>query len=161
MKLGKGKIVEGRYGNGIEVIMTDPEVADWGATIRSWFFLCPGQSPAWENYVLHLIHLRDIPGVPPANKVSPEMTHEILFAALDPSKDPKPENMKSWSFLSPFNACEQFEVESDEKAIEMVEMVAQAVVDGLLPAEPMLSGAKEPWHTTIKNTAAHFRGEHG
>lgn len=161
MKLKRGKYVEGAYGNGTEVIAVEIEVPDEAATIRSWFFHCPGQSPAWEHYALHLIHLRDLPSVPPADKVSPEMTHELLLGALTPAKNPVAENMETWAFLTPFNACEQFEVDSDEKAIEMTEMVAQAIVDGLLPAEPALSGAREPWHTVIKNTAAHFRGEHG
>lgn len=161
MRLVAGREFSGPAGHATEVI-TEIEAddrPDLAATVATWFFKCPGQSPAWDNYLLTVIHLRPIEGVKDATIVIPGATHQVLMAALDPSKQPEPLDVMSWQHLSPLNADEQLELPDDRSAQELAAHVALGVVDGVLPAEPALSGAVEPWRSSLIKTAAHLRGE--
>ena len=124
-----------------------------------WFLECPGQSPAWSHYTMNVIHLRDIDGVPPAHIRVLGATHELILIALDPDRHPKVLKLSSWRPLRPLNVQEQIRLPDDRSAREMAEKAAQAVVNGLLPAEPPLAGTVEPWRTSLNKTAAHLRGE--
>ena len=161
MKIVVGKVLSGPAGTATELNWKrerrDPP--DWTATLAGWFLNCPGQSPAWEHYLLSIIHLRPIEGVKPAVVNVPGATHEILMVALDPGKNPKPEDSYSWSFLRPTNLMEQVQLPDDESAVDLLHDCVVAVLDGRLWAEPMLSGQVEPWRTVLVKAAAHIRGE--
>lgn len=160
MKLSVGRILKGPAGTATEVLMEGKRATpDQTATLSTWFFDCPGQSPFWDNYLLSIIHLRPIEGVKPADIRVPGATHEVLLLALDPNKKPQATKLKSWSWLLPMNLCEQVELPDDKAAVVLLAQVAGAVVDGRLWAEPPLSGQKEPWRTVLVRTAAHHRGE--
>lgn len=163
MRLRPGRVIEGPFGSATEVLWDAVTVADWGATLATWFLDCPGQSPAWRHYGLSIIHLRPIEGESkPATIRIPHATHEVLLVAYDPydpELDPRPDDVETWRFLMPVNVMEQIELPSDQAAVELLELCARAVVNGILPAEPMLAGAVEPWRTVLLRTAAHLRGE--
>lgn len=160
MKADQGETLTGTFGTAVELLF--PNGSDWPATLASWFLHCPGQSPAWSHFLLAIIHLREIDGAPPAHISVPHATHEVMLVALDPARLPNPEETETWSFLRPANVTEQIELPNDDEAVVLLRQCAQAVVDGVLPAEPLLSGAVEPWRTTLIQTAAHARGEvHG
>jgi hypothetical protein len=154
-------VYTGPAGTATEVVGTlepdDPP--DWRGTVATWFLDCPGQSPAWRHYLLFVIHLRPIEGVRPAEIRVPHATHEVYLFALDPQPGPTPMDVKAWRFLRPQNVMEQVQLPHDEAASELAGLAAKAVVEGKLPAEPPLSGAKEPWRTSVLQTAAHLRGE--
>ena len=159
MKTKIGRHEHGSRGTAKEVLFEGewPNV-DKSATLATWFLHCPGQSPAWSNYLLSVVHLRPIPdGSPPALQF-PGATHEVMVVALNPEKNPKANDTETWYHLTPVNVAVQLVLESDEQAVELLYLAARAVVSGLLPAEPALAGAKEPWQSTLVNTAAHMRG---
>jgi hypothetical protein len=89
----------------------------------------------------------------------PHATHEVILLALDPAGDPKPTRTKTWKRLFPINVCEQIQVPDDDAARQLLYQAALGVMQGILPAEPPLSGAVEPWRTVLLKTAAHLRGE--
>lgn len=164
MKATLGELLTGPAGTAqrvhIELGRRDP--ANWSATLASWFLTCPGQSVAWDRYALHAIHLRPVQGGRDAVITVPGATHEVLLVALDPRGRPRPERPRSWQFLRPVNLTEQVQLPDDEAAVDLVRTCAEAVVDGVLWAEPPLSGQLEPWRTMLIQTAAHGRGEpHG
>lgn len=136
----------------------DPTLA---TTVGLWFLTCPGQSPAWSEYVLAAVHLREADGMPPARISQPGATHEVLLLALDPARSPSPLDTSTWRHLMPANVAVQIRVPDDDAARGVLRLAASAVADGLLWAEPPLSGQTEPWRSTLQETAAHFRGEHG
>lgn len=155
-----GKSFAGLAGRADEVIFEgEPDQPDWQATLGLWFLTCPGQSPGWENYVLSVIHLRPIDGVPPAHIRVAGATHEVMVVAIDPEYSPVPTDPSSWHFLWPLNVEEQVHLPNDQAAKQLIEDSARAVTIGVLPAEPGLAGAVEPWRTTLIKTAAHLRGE--
>jgi hypothetical protein len=152
--------VQGVAGSGQELDVAGSRTRpEHEGTIASWLLHCPGQSPAWSEYLLSVIHLRDIPGTPPAHQQWPGATHEVLLTALHPDAHPSPGDPGSWVPLTPVNVCQQIEVPSDDDARDLLRLAAQAVVDGRLPAEPPLAGQVEPWRTVLLKSAAHARGE--
>lgn len=160
MDLLKGRTHEGPAGSAVEVmIVGELERPDWSATVSLWFITAPGQSPAWDKYLLSVVHLRDVPDVPPAKVNVPGATHEVMLRALDPTKHPTPLNADTWKHLIPINFVEQVQLPDDAAAKELVELAAVAVVRGVLWAEAPLAGQTEPWRTSILKTAAHLRGE--
>lgn len=154
------RVLYGAAGTATEVVVTKAPTLSQSAIVASWFLHCPGQAIFWNDYLLSTIHLRPIDGDPrPAEIRWPGSTHELILLALDPDEHPSPADPSTWEPLMPPNFCEQFEVPSDEAAADLVARAARAVVDGLLPAEPPLSGQVEPWRTAIIRTSAHLRGE--
>lgn len=157
-----GERLSGLAGEAVEVLseMEPPDPIEWSSGVGLWFLYCPGQSPAWDCYQLSCVHLRPIVGESQPPRIAiPHATHEILLYAYDPDKNPTPEDPKTWRMLTPVNVCEQIQVPSDADAKDLLKLAAQNVVDGRLPAEPLLAGQKEPWHTVLLKTAAHYRGE--
>jgi hypothetical protein len=160
MRVVTGREYSGPAGRATEILRQgEPDRPDWVATVSCWFLECPGQSPAWSHYVMWVIHLRDLDDVPPAHIEIPGATHELVVAALDPDYNPKALRLSPWRFLRPLNVQEQVQLPNDETARKLASIAVQAVVNGTLPAEPALSGAVEPWRTSLIRTSAHLRGE--
>lgn len=162
MLIDKGE--RGPAGVAVHVMLDDDllENPSWVATVSQWFITCKGQSPMWEHYILGMVHLREIPGGAPAKINIPHATHEIILYALDPDKNPVANDHNTWRPLIPLNFTLQVELPSDSAAAYLTDQCARAVVNGQLWAEPPLAGQKEPWMTTVLQSAAHLRGEvHG
>lgn len=159
MKVHTGDVLTGSFGTATQLLVDEPGTPAQAATVAMWFLHCPGQSLAWDRYALSVVHLRMLPGVPPARILVPCATHEVLLVAYHPQADPQPTDPESWRILTPVNVHEQIELPSDEDAADLLRHAAQAVVDGVLPATPPLSGQVEPWRTALIKSAAHLRGE--
>ena len=159
--MSAGRRLTGPAGTADEVLFEPTGNPDHSAHIGTWLLHCPGQSPAWEHYALMAVHLRPLPGESrPARINVPGATHEFLLCAIDPARTPSAADPPgSWSFLRPFNVWEQVDLPADAAAAELLELCARAVLAGVLPAEPALAGAVEPWHTSLLRSAAHYRGE--
>lgn len=158
-----GERFAGPAGTATEIMLgpDDPQTVDQGATIAIWFVEAPGQSPAWRYYALTVIHLRPIRGqTRPPVVTELGATHELMLYACDPELDPTPDDVQTWAPLMPINVVEQFKVPDDTAARSLLRRAAEAIVAGDLWAEPPLSGQTEPWHRTISDTSAHYRGEH-
>jgi hypothetical protein len=110
---------------------------DQEAALAGWLIHAPGQSPAWEHYMLQLCHLREMPGVRAASKQFPEAEHQVILLALDPKGRPDPDEPESWWPLTPYNALVQFGgAPSDEAAVSALYAVMEAIVNGQMMAEP-------------------------
>jgi hypothetical protein len=162
MKLKSGQVYVGGAGRATEILHTlepsDPP--DVSATLGAWFLQCPGQSPAWQHYHLSVIHLRPILGVKPATINRQGATHEVMLAALDPKYNPLPDDMGTWHWLLPLNFVGQLELPSDENAKTVLDILARAVADGFLWAEPPLSLQREPWESQLRHLEEHAKGKH-
>jgi len=156
-----GVTLTGPAGTATEILwrLEDTDPPDWTGMVASWFLTCPGQSPAWNDYLLSIIHLRPIEGVKPAVITVPHATHEVLLFALNPGAYPTVTDPSTWARLTPHNVCEQIQLPDDEAATRLLRKCANGVLHGVLPAEPPLAGAVEPWRTVLIKTAAHLRGE--
>lgn len=108
--------VKGRVGNYDEIAAPSAK-SDQTAHLKSWLMYLPNQHPFWSHYMLCAIHLRPIDGMPPANKISAEATHEIVVCALDPNRLPNPDDLNSLMPLTPINYSIQFSGLTDEQAV--------------------------------------------
>jgi hypothetical protein len=127
------------------------------ATLAGWLIDAPGQSPAWHHYLISVIHLRAIPGAPPAHIRRPGATHELILCALDSLANPTVNDVETIRHLTPLNAQVQFAA-TDDLAVHVGELAVKAICDGYMPAEPASSyvGQRE-WEQVIDNTIEHHR----
>lgn len=113
-----------------------------------------------DTFFLGMITLADIPGVPPAKKSFPWMTHELIIHTIDKSKISEFE-IPPWPTMSPHNISVQFQVNSDSQAIELVRFIVKAIVDDILLPEVQMYIPKqnkmmtalplyEAWQDTVR-----------
>jgi hypothetical protein len=149
--------------------MRDPDfigVGDWRAwncrvqntepqhtQLAGWLLHCRGAHPMWSYWWLSLIHLRDIPGAPPAKLAIPGASHELISFAQDPGQAPDPDDVKTFRHLTPIDWAIQFKVGSDRDAVRL----------GVGVVNLTMSGAASPdtdyrtfWAQAIRETAEHF-----
>ncbi len=130
--------------------------------------LWPG-FPIYRAWFVGVISLADFPGVPPAQKDAPEMTHEIMVTATDPNcgYDPDPEMPETWhnftgKVAQQFNLGEMAPAEADAAAVNIAQKCAQAVTDGILPIVDVGDDGRATWAEVIANTVVHIlTGGHG
>lgn len=164
----------GAAGRAWRIALTPEARAQWPAAIDAFIFHAPGQAAAWSAFYVSAIHLRDVPGIPPAHLEFPGATHEIAVYALDDHAheiDPDDWQEESerrpmrWR-LTPVNYQRAIAVRNDADAAMLVDALARAFVDGALPLEPFFSGdgpmGRGLVHNAIDETAKHIReGAHG
>ena len=130
-------------------------------TLETWFLHLPPAHPIWPRYLLSVIHLRPAPGFGPAKLKYPEATHELMVVALDPDKNPQPNQPETWNHLTPVNYVSQFHGLSDAGAAGMARMAAEHVVQGQLWVETSdIAGARGQWDRFVQEAvrAAQVRG---
>lgn len=103
-------------------------------SVARWIVTAPWAHPAWQQYWLTLVHLRDIPGVPPAHRYDKRATHELQIWAMDPKVPHAPgESLKPRSLLQPQNFVGQrCFVEDDIEAGRYLRQLVGAIVAGVL-----------------------------
>lgn len=135
------------------------------ATLALVFLALPPVHPLWPRYLLCGIHLRDVEGQSkPPTKRSPNATHELMLIALNPEKgEYTPENVSEkllagGCYLTPLNIVEQVEDLTDEQFRQLVPLIARALCDGFLAAEPNdFMGARDFWKISLNRTCSHIR----
>jgi hypothetical protein len=109
--------------------------------------------------VLSAVHLRDEEGVEPAIKHFPSATHEIGLWALDPESEPNPDE---WRVLTPENVCVQVACTSDDTIREVLKLIADGLVNGIIAAEDGGEALSQEWQRCIIMTIEHLvTGGHG
>lgn len=138
------------------------------ATTVTWWLLQGGWHPAWSQFVLAVVSLRDVDGYPPAKLHYPGATHELQVLALDPGNPPRvhsvPELVEHGialcGYLQPIDVIHQF-IATDDEMTELAELLARACVDGMMT--PSTDDAREAirqgWLSACVKTLAHMRGE--
>lgn len=114
-----------------------PIPAQFAAGVDCWVMTLPHQAPgnAWDQYVLQTITLADMPGFPPAKKLDPGNTHEMICQTLDPSRRWTIADSGGFIPMGKPNVVVQFRVRNDDMAREVTEMAARSCVEGMLIAE--------------------------
>lgn len=159
---GRETRYDGGYGNA--VIVPVPDTPQASETVCTWLLTAPYASPAWSQYNLVVVRLRDdAPGFPPPARHFPGSTHELLVVALDPDHGPyTAENMSrfhdgSLPFLTPVNVVHQLEGTDDEASM-LAAYAAWGVTAGVLSPEPAVPRPSD-WDIALVKTLAHIRGE--
>ena len=137
-----------------------PEMEVSKAQLAFWLLYAPGFSPAWDHYMISVVHLRPVDDEPPVKLHYPSAEYEILVAALDPRPNPVVDNPRTWRSLG-VNYVEQFDGVTDELAILVAKNVAELLTQGSLYVEPVgIRGAREMFRVTLKEIVGKVkRGE--
>lgn len=133
---------------------------DHNASLSEWLINVPGAHPFWEYWYIALIHLRDIPGVPPAHKKYPEAEFEFIIAAISPEvrPAPDPDEARGFPLMTPTDVAEQFHGITDHDAVRVCEAAVQAIVNGRISPD---QDFRSMWHQLLARTVEHFReGKH-
>jgi hypothetical protein len=135
-------------------------------TLDAWIITAPVWHPFWSQYMLAIITLADVPGMPPADKERPDVTHQLLVMTLDPTDGPYDAatvgGADTLHFLMPGNVGEQFTADSDDQARQLAALCVRGVVDGLLPPETADAPdtIRALWRSSIHQTLAHSHDPH-
>lgn len=154
--------ITGQHGAALRVPRT--HYTDKPATLDAFIITAPGWHPLWTQYMLALITLADAPGMPPAVKDHPGVTHQIITLALDPDHGPyTPQHVADHSIhiLQPGNIGAQFTA-TDPEALNLIALCAMGVTAGVL--NPETSDAPDriraEWAQSIQRTLDHGRDPH-
>jgi hypothetical protein len=130
-----GERFEGPYGTAQHA--TVPDHPATSTTVATWFMDLPNQAPgdAWRNYLLTVVSLDVVPGMPPPRLRYPEAEYELLVAALAPDAGPHADDVETWALMEPVNLVEQFHGVSRQQATRIARTLAQACTKGILLAE--------------------------
>jgi hypothetical protein len=158
--------LEGSYGYAEKIPVPDmPEAA---GTLCLWLLTAPLACPAWWQYRLGVVRLRDgVPGFPPPSRQFDGATHELNVVALDPANGTLTaadmERLTRGSglrYLTPASIAHQIEG-TDAEAEKLAGSAALAVVHGWLWPETINDPVRirEDWKASLVKTLAHHRGE--
>jgi len=134
------------------------ERPDHAATIAGYLLFCPGAHAFLSWWMTSVIHLRDIPGVPPAKIIVPGATHEILCVTINPERcpDPDPEHTEDFHYLRPIDQAVQFIAPSDAAATAVLAALVNRIVIGDISPD---SDYRSVWQKYIQLKSAAARGE--
>ena len=158
----------GPYGKAEEIeVPDDPRNK---ATLAHWLVTAPAYHPFWSQYVVLVLSLADMEGIPPAKKKFQGATHELMELALEPNEDHAPHTAaslveryhagKTLPFLQPINQALQFEG-TDEEIIALGRWAVWGIMNGQLNAETADAPdrIREQWEIALGKTLKHIRGE--
>lgn len=146
----------GTHGEGWDVPI---DLVKWPAALYCGLIYAPQAHPFWQYHTLHVVHLRPLPGQPPAKKRSPSMEYELAVLANNPEKPrPDPDNaVGSFFYLEPPDLVEQFNGVTDEQAARIGRACVRACMDGTLIPD---SDFRSVWSVTLYRTLQHIREGH-
>lgn len=151
--------IAGPYGIAEEVPLEG--LANAGATLCAWLITSSVYHPLWNQYLLAVVGLGEVPGFPPAKLKFPGASHELIVHAIDPKDGTvyKPTDGR-FPQLIPINICEQYEA-TDAEMTEVAWLACRAVVHGGLNPETADAPTRirEQWLSAVTKTLAHIRGE--
>jgi hypothetical protein len=110
--------------------LEDFNVDGHATTLRLCILHRPDAHPLWDDYIVSLVHLRDIAGVPPASKRTVECTHEVMIWAHAPDVKADPTDVNSFRVLHPCNLVWQLVKLSDVQALKVFDRFLLMLAEG-------------------------------
>lgn len=149
-----------------------PDVPDAAESLCTWLVTAPVFHPAWTQYLMPVVRLRDVPGFPPPVRQFSGATHELIVVAMNPEHGPyTAQNLMRYMdpggdrygwlpYLTPGNITHQIEG-TDEEAAHLAAYAAWGITAGALNPETSDAPAhiRESWKVSLVKTLAHIRGE--
>lgn len=104
--------------------------------IATWLLEFPDKAPP-QNYGISLIHLREVPGLAPAHKVSPNASHELQVFTLKPPATLVPSDPSTWHAEMPPFAVTQFISAEDAQARLATSLLVITLTEGWVHIESL------------------------
>lgn len=118
--------------------------------------------PFWFQWMISVVHLRDVEGFLPAHKEYPDAEYEFMIVSVNPEHPTTAEEIiggGALQYLLPVDVVVQFHGVSDDEAADLAKMAASAIVHhGFSPDQDFRSD----WKETLWNSIEHVRtgGQH-
>lgn len=139
--------------------VTFPRREGLKAIVGAYIVYHPGGHPFWDHWLMSCIHLREIEGTPPAVMHYSDATHEMMTVALDPGYAlPNPEDASMVHYLSPLDFNEQFKVDNDAQAHEVLEVLVVLACDAIISPDVDF---KQAWTAALWKTAHRVKSAPG
>lgn len=134
-------------------------VKEWGyppAGVRTWYVLGPF-NPVWHWWMVAVISLKDIEGVPPAKKQYPEAEYEFGIYSLSgevniDACDKGDLANRGFGILWPPDVIFHFHGLTDDQASQVCDHAVRAIVSGISPD----SDNRSWWEGSLAATVTHF-----
>jgi len=127
------------------------------ASLVMWLIEGP-HHPLWRWHALTAIHLRDLPGVRPAQKSYPQAEYEIGIHSVDPECEVDVDSIEAGTsmlkFLRPPDLIHQFHGVTDNEVIQITVRIISLIVAG--EASPDVD-YQSFWKKIIDGTGVIFR----
>lgn len=113
----------------------------------------------WRHHAVGVLEIRDVPGVPPPERVVPGAEFQLLAFSLSPEPfRPDVDNFGRWNPLKPMTVDLQFSGVPRDGAAELARVIACECVDGTLPIEThRLSNPDAAWRPVVANALNQLR----
>ena len=144
-----------------------PGLSGFESTV-CWWLLTGSWHPLWSQFILSVVHLRQIEGMKEPLLQFPGATHEMLVFALNPGEPPREhladlletKGIASVGYLEPIDVVHQFEA-TDEEMVDIADWCAFGCVNGILTpsTDDNRLYYREQWLGAVVKTLAHMRGE--
>jgi hypothetical protein len=102
----------------------EPVENGMGTSLGRYLVCCPGLHAAWEYWLIGVVHLRDEPGLPPADN---HHSHELMVAAIEPRDGIDPDVRETLKIMQPLDVVHQFTVGSDAIAVGLLDELVRMV----------------------------------
>ena len=147
--------------NGIKIWETKWETDDPQITALSQYLVESKRfHPHWSQWVVTAISLADVPGVPPANKDTPDMTHEILIISVNPDVylDPDVVPTEQW-MMAPVDLVKQVSLPSDDEAKYVLKRIINQIASGRMSPDQDYRNAWKSVIDAIVSTNVYGKNE--
>jgi len=124
--------------------------------VGTWLVHVPDAHPWWEWWVVGVVHLREMTGVPEAKLAYDGAEYEFTIITVDPDRCPTPDPDlvdEGYEFLLPPDVCEQFHGVNDVDATRIGEMAVTAIVAGKISPDEDFRPA---WRERLSKTVLDF-----
>jgi hypothetical protein len=122
--------------------------------LARWLLHCPYLHPAWTHWLISLIHLKPVDGLPDAYKLDPTCEYELAVFAVDPACTPDADDVTSIWLLSPACIEVQFGGVADRNAIAVAESCLLACIGGGLAPDEELRAS---WYASVQAELVRIR----
>jgi hypothetical protein len=152
----------GKCGTAIQISFNRLKIEDPGSEVArvllgGWLLNIPDVSPLRQHWSLTVHHLREEANLV-HKKGTPDASHEFTLWILDEDSPVNPNRPDRMIWLTPPEVWVQVTGLTDEQAVQLIAIVARAVMNRELPVEPKgISGGVELWTESIRNSAAVIR----
>lgn len=121
-----------------------------------WLCHHPGVHAVWSWWIVGAVHLREVPGMPPAKKRYPEAEHELMVVALEPGRpvpdpDAWPDTVR---LLRPLELVYQCHGLADATVGRIVELMVRECAAGRMALDSDWRGR---WEQMLDATVDHYR----
>lgn len=146
--------LSGDFGRAWRVDLEKRSPEERKSSLELWAVHRPGTYPFAEWFIVSVVSLKQLEGLPPAWRKYPEAEFELMVMMTDPAQGAIDADAKDLSFkVISCEIVEQFHGTDEAQAKELGRLAVKAVVNGLAQPDCGYAGL---WKVLVRNTVEHL-----